>query len=235
MNNSFHKDNLEALQKFQQMLNGTPDVSGIEKTPDLKAQTLVISHVETTLDEMFFGHWRTENFKWERMANEVVGSIDLVVIHPISGYELRRSGAASIVIMVDRAPQNLDNIERNRWALNADNKKPNALDLAFPKLKTECIKNAALSLGKLFGRDLNRKNFDVYKAFNLKGKLPQGMEKDVAYVRELINNAETLVDCTRIQKACSSEILAQVNDELMNRRNFIIDRGNELRQFSEGV
>ena len=233
--NSFHKDNLEALQKFQQMLNGTPDVAGIEKTPDLKAQTLVISHVETTLDEMFFGHWRTENFKWERMANEVVGSIDLVVIHPISGYELRRSGAASIVIMVDRAPQNLDKIERNRWALNADNKKPNALDLAFPKLKTECIKNAALSLGKLFGRDLNRKNFDVYKAFNLKGKLPQGMEKDVAYVRELINNAETLVDCTRIQKACSSEILAQVHDELMNRRNFIIDRGNELRQFSEGV
>ena len=235
MNNSFHKDNLEALQKFQQMLNSTPDVAGIEKTPDLKAQTLVISHVETTLDEMFFGHWRTENFKWERMANEVVGSIDLVVIHPISGYELRRSGAASIIIMVDRAPQNLDNVERNRWALNADNKKPNALDLAFPKLKTECIKNAALSLGKLFGRDLNRKNFDVYKAFNLKGKLPQGMEKDVAYVRELINNAETLTDCTRIQKACSTEVLAQVHDELMNRRNFIIDRGNEMRQFSEGV
>ena len=120
-------------------------------------------------------------------------------------------------------------------ALNADNKKPNALDLAFPKLKTECIKNAALSLGKLFGRDLSRKNFDVYKAFNLKGKLPQGMEKDVAYVRELINNAETLTDCTRIQKACSTEVLAQVHDDLMNRRNFIIDRGDEARQFSEGV
>ena len=235
MNNSIHKDNLEALQKFQQMLNATPDVAGIEKTPDLKAQTLVISHVETTLDEMFFGHWRTENFKWERMANEVVGSIDLIAIHPISGYEIRRTGAASIIIMVDRAPQNLDNVERNRWALNADNKKPNALDLAFPKLKTECIKNAALSLGKLFGRDLNRKNADIYKAFNLKGKLPQGGDKDVAYVLDLINNAETLMDCTRIQKACSSEVLAQVYNELNNRRNFLIDRGDEMRQFTEGV
>jgi hypothetical protein len=137
--------------------------------------------------------------------------------------------------MVDRAPQNLDNVERNRWALNADNKKPNALDLAFPKLKTECIKNAALSLGKLFGRDLNRKNADVYKAFNLKGKLPQGADKDVAYVLDLINNAETLMDCTRIQKACSSEVLAQVYQELNNRRNFLIDRGDEMRQFSEGV
>ncbi len=144
------------------------DRTGIEKTPDGKAVTLVVSHVETTLDEMFFGHWRTENFKWERMANEVVGSLDLVVIHPITGYELRRTGAGSIVIMVDRAPQNLDNIERNRWALNADNKKPNALDLAFPKLKTECLKNAAVSFGKLLGRDLSRKNVDVYKPFKLK-------------------------------------------------------------------
>ncbi len=66
------------------MLNAAPDKDGIEKTPDGKAVTLVVSHVETTLDEMFFGHWRTENFKWERMANEVVGSLDLVVIHPIT-------------------------------------------------------------------------------------------------------------------------------------------------------
>jgi len=214
MNNSIHKDNLEALQKFQQMLNATPDVAGIEKTPDLKAQTLVISHVETTLDEMFFGHWRTENFKWERMANEVVGSIDLIAIHPISGYEIRRTGAASIIIMVDRAPQNLDNVERNRWALNADNKKPNALDLAFPKLKTECLKNAALSLGKLFGRDLNRKNKDTYKPFKLKGSIGQGKDKDITFVRELIANAETHMDLMRIWKACSKEILAEVADEL---------------------
>jgi len=40
--NSFHKDNLEALQKFQQMLNAAPDKEGIEKTPDGKAVTLVV-------------------------------------------------------------------------------------------------------------------------------------------------------------------------------------------------
>jgi len=215
--NSFHKDNLEALQKFQQMLNAAPDQVGIEKTPDGKAFTLVISHVETTLDEMFFGHWRTENFKWERMANEVVGSLDLVVIHPITGYELRRTGAGSIVIMVDRAPQNLDNIERNRWALNADNKKPNALDLAFPKLKTECLKNAAVSLGKLLGRDLNRKNVDLYKPFKLKGSLTSS-NKDVAYVRELIQQATDLTQLHKVFNACSPELLAEVSDEINNKK-----------------
>ena len=57
---NFHKDNLEALQKFQQMLNTSPDQVGLEKTPDGKAVTLVISHVETTLDEMFFGQDRLD-------------------------------------------------------------------------------------------------------------------------------------------------------------------------------
>jgi hypothetical protein len=158
---------------------------------------------------MFFGHWRTENFKWERMANEVVGSLDLVVIHPITGYELRRTGAASIVIMVDRAPQNLDNIERNRWALNADNKKPNALDLAFPKLKTECLKNAAISFGKLLGRDLNRKNVDMYKPFKLKGTL-NASNKDLQYLLELIEKAQSLDDCDIILQACPQEFYAQI-------------------------
>ena len=207
---NFHKDNLEALQKFQQMLNSNPDKEGVEKTPDGKASTLVISHVETTLDEMFFGHWRTENFKWERMANEVVGSLDLVVIHPITGYELRRSGAGAIVIMVDKVPSQYaaDPIERNRWALNADNKKPNALDLAFPKLKTECLKNAAVSFGKLLGRDLNRRNVDVYKPFKLKGTL--NANKDVQYLHELIEKAKSLDDCDIILQACPEEFFAEI-------------------------
>jgi hypothetical protein len=214
----FHKDNLEALQKFQQMLNAEPDELGIESTPDRKARTLVISHVETTLDEMFFGHWRTENFKWSTIANEVQASLELVVIHPISGYELRRTGAASVIIMVDRVPDGVTGIDRNRWALNPDNKKANAMDLAFGKLKAECLKNAALSLGKVFGRDLNRINKDTYKPFKLKGALGRGHEQDVAYVRELIQQATDVNQLAKIMKACSPEVLAEVSQELEAKR-----------------
>jgi len=215
---NFHKDNLEALQKFQQMLNAEPDAAGVESTPDKKAQTLVISHVETTLDELFFGHWRTENFKWSTIANEVQASLELVVIHPISGYELRRVGAASVIIMVDKVPDNVFGSDRNRWALNPDNKKANAMDLAFGKLKSECLKNAALSLGKVFGRDLNRKNKDTYKPFKLKGALGRGHEQDVAYVRELIQQATDLTQLAKIFKACSPEILAEVGEEINNKK-----------------
>jgi len=138
----------------------------------------------------------------------------LVVIHPISGYEIRRVGAASVIIMVDRVPDGVTGTERNRWALNPDNKKANAMDLAFGKLKAECLKNAALSLGKVFGRDVNRVNKDTYKPFKLKGALGRGHEQDVAYVRELIQQATDLTQLHKIFKACSPEVLAEVGDEL---------------------
>lgn len=169
-------ETLDSLQKFQTRLNSLPSELAVESTPDRKAQTVVISHIEMTLDELFFGQWRTENFKWNAIANEVQGSIELVAVHPVTGFEIRRTGAASIIIMVDKVPDGVTGTERNQWALNPSNKKANALDLAFPKLKSECVKNAAQSLGKIFGRDLNRKNADQYQPYKLQiGELPQAV------------------------------------------------------------
>lgn len=150
------------VQNFINKLNKKNPVNGLEKTPDGKAVTLVISHVEMTLDEMFLGLWSTENFKWSVIQNEVVGSLDLVVCHPVNGMMIRRTGAASIIIQVDKVPDGLTGKARNEWQLNVSNKKSNALDLGFPKLKAECLKNAAQSLGKIFGRDLNRKMTDEF-------------------------------------------------------------------------
>jgi hypothetical protein len=42
-----------------------------------------ISFVETKLDEVFFGLWETSNFKSQVVANEIIGSIELKVFHPI--------------------------------------------------------------------------------------------------------------------------------------------------------
>lgn len=167
MNYPLEQSVMDSLQKFTQRLNSEPPMESIEPTPDRKAKTVVISHIEMTLDELFFGQWSTMNFTWNVIANEVQGSIELRCIHPVSGHVISRTGAASVVIMVDKVPDAIkDNPqERNRWALEAHNKKANALDLAFPKLKAECLKNAAQSLGKIFGRDLNRKTKDTFKGF----------------------------------------------------------------------
>jgi Skp family chaperone for outer membrane proteins len=164
------------LQSFLSRLNSLPRQESIDTTPDGKAYTILISHIEMTLDEFFFGLWETYDFKWSTIANEVVGSILLEVVHPVTGQKLKRQGAAAIQIMVDKVPDDLqeqrgDSMaekmekkrKRNQWANNPENKKSSALDMGFPKLKAECLKNAAQSFGKLFGRDLNRQKVDNFQ------------------------------------------------------------------------
>lgn len=141
------------LQTFVALLNREPNQAELTKTPDNKAQTLPISFVEMALDELFFGMWQTKNFNTKQVLNEFVGEIELSVKHPITGEWITRIGAASIVITQDADTKVSDFLQF---------KKKNALDLAYPKLKAESVKNAAISLGKFFGRDLNRKLADEY-------------------------------------------------------------------------
>lgn len=169
------------LQTFTERVNALPPLDSIDETPDGKAYTVLISHIEMTLDEYFFGLWETYDFKWSVILNEVVGSLTLEVTHPVTGQKLRRTGAAAIEIMVDAVPEEFKykkedppavqmekKRRRNMWATNPENKKASALDMGFPKLKAECLKNAAQSFGKLFGRDLNRQKADILKPLQRK-------------------------------------------------------------------
>jgi len=142
------------LQDFQKKLNQEPNAEDLDKTPDGKARTLPISFIEMTLDEIYLGQWETSEPTFQQIFNEVVGTIVLTVWHPITGRPMRRVGFASVVITQDKDAQIQD--------FNTTKKK-NALDMSFPKLKAECTKNAAQTLGKIFGRDLNRKKFDNYQ------------------------------------------------------------------------
>jgi len=146
------------IADFQAKAHGKPDPKFVEKTPDGRADALVISYVENRLDELYSGLWSTVEWKYQVITNELTGSIVLKVFHPECGVWLERCGTASIKIMMDAAPVGVD---KNAWAMDINNKKPNALTMNLPTLKAECIKNAAKSLGITFGRELNRKKSDT--------------------------------------------------------------------------
>lgn len=209
------------LEKFLIRLNKEPNPAEIAKTPDGKANDLPISYVEMTLDELFFGLWSTRNFTTKLISNEVVGELELEVIHPITHQTITRIGSAAIQIMVDKVPDGVSGQARNQWALDPSNKKPNALDMAYPKLKAECTKNAAKTLGKVFGRDLNRRDkVDTYKpaivgnegtkvavvkraidlgnlneANNLLALFPELSPEKREELKQLIENAKTTLVC----------------------------------------
>lgn len=142
------------LQDFQRRLNAEPDPREFQDTPDGKAKTLPISFVQMTLDEIYLGQWEVSEPSFQQIFNEVVGCAVLTVIHPVTDRPIRRTGWASVVITQDKDAA---------MAEFNTTKKKNALDLAFPKLGAEILKNAAQSLGKVFGRDINRKHKDVFK------------------------------------------------------------------------
>lgn len=189
-------------QTFTAALNRLPPAESIAETPDGNASTVVISHIEMSLDEMFFGLWDTVDFRYQQVANEIIGSLLLVVTHPVTGKEIKRTGAAAIQIMVDATPEELkynaaDNKEvqakkkreRNKWALDVENKKPSALDMSFPKLKAECLKNAAQSLGKLFGRDLNRRQADNFNGLLRNPAAASKADEVINQTKDAINKA----------------------------------------------
>ncbi len=146
---------LMKLQKFNRLINRLPDSQQVQTNPYAnQSQYLPISFVEMSLDEVFFGQWSLRNFRYHRDGNELLGSLELEVVHPITGRTLIRTGAAAVQV-----PQ-----ERNTSPIEFDAyKRRNAFEQAFPKLKALCLSNAAASIGKQFGRDLNRRLSDTYQ------------------------------------------------------------------------
>jgi hypothetical protein len=112
-----------------------------------------ISFIEMRLDRYFFGFWETVNFRTQVIVNEVVGSIDLRVKHPVTGEWLTRTGAAGVPIQM-KSGSGITQVEQ---------KIHNTLVKDYPHLKAMCVLNACKSLGKLFGRDLNRNFEDDYQ------------------------------------------------------------------------
>lgn len=144
---------LEMLELFQKKLNTDPPKSAIEKDKRQGFSYLPISYYEIMLDDIYFGQWTTTDIQTKIVANEIIVSLQLNVLHPISGVWLSRSGCGSSTIMQNSGASVTD----------ISQKKKNALQKDYPKAKSEALKNAAKSLGKIFGRDIGRNADTVHQ------------------------------------------------------------------------
>lgn len=136
----------EMVKFIEQTLGREPDERHVTKDEREGFLYLPISHVESLLDSIFDGLWKTSDFRYQVVGNEIIGSITLSVFHPVAGEWIDRTGAASVPIQQKSGSAVTD----------FDAKIKNALVKDFPHLLSDCIKNAAKKLGRAFGRDLNR-------------------------------------------------------------------------------
>lgn len=176
-----NKATQDALEKFMRKLNEEPPKAEILINEQAgKSHYLPISFVQMKLDELYYGLWESEITHVQVIANEIIGYGTLTVTHPITGGKITRAGAAAVMVQM-KSKEN----GGNGLISDVENKIKNTLVKDFPHLKAEIEKSAAKTLGKIFGRDLNRKYTDTYTPFSIESDMSELIRQEL---RELIES-----------------------------------------------
>ena len=147
-----------------------------------------------TLLQRIFKQFRVEVLREGTMFNSVYVTIRLHYLHPISQLWSYHDGVGSAQIQTKSgaSPADLQNINNN------------AVMMALPMAKSYAIKDACDHFGKLFGRDLNRKetlgfgvdkNLDIESQYNeivslFEAKKDKVPSNEFANIQRVIDNKE---------------------------------------------
>lgn len=138
---AFKNDELKLL------LNQPPNEAFLKKHPTVNSTYLPIDKVELFMD-MIFQEWKVEVLREGTMFNSVYVTVRVHYKNPVTNEWSFHDGIGGKDLQMDAGSK----------ALTMDNIKAAAVMMALPIAKSQAIKDACDHLGKLFGRDLNRKN-----------------------------------------------------------------------------
>lgn len=128
------------------LLNQQPPKQWIKTHPMTKGDYLPIERVEYLLSRIF-GTWKVEVKSVVCIANSVVVTVRLYVTNPVNKVEIWHDGVGAMAIQTDKGAGAMD------WNFA----KSDGVMKAAPAAESYAIKDAAEKFGKLFGKDLNRK------------------------------------------------------------------------------
>lgn len=146
-----------AVQKqdlFMSLMNQEPKKEWIKTHPFIRGyQYLPIERVEYLL-KTIFKNYKIEITGQGQSFNGVWVTVRVHYQHPITGEWSFHDGIGASQIQTKKgaSPADLSNINNN------------AIGMAYPIAKTEAVKNACKSFGKLFGSDIMRSEDIVYVA-----------------------------------------------------------------------
>lgn len=149
---------IEAAFKNDQLnflLNQEPPAQWIKVHPLTKTKYLPIERVEFLLIKIF-QRYSVEVVGYSQLFQSIAVHVRLKVENPIDGTFIVHDGLGAAPVQVDKdeSPADLSKI------------KSAAVQMGLPSAESYAIKDAAEKLGKIFGRDLNRKdvlNVDIYE------------------------------------------------------------------------
>lgn len=139
------------------LVNQNPKDTWIRQHPMTKGDYIPIERVEWLLTQVFID-WKVEVKTVQVIANSVVVTVRLYYYNQIKKEWYWQDGVGASPIQTDKGAGAMD------WnAVKSD-----AVMKAAPAAESYAVKDAAEKIGKLFGRDLNRK--ETFNYDNLKDK-----------------------------------------------------------------
>jgi hypothetical protein len=146
--------NVELSSKCSQLqilLNQAPSAAWIKKHPIYKNEYIPIEVIEWLLTSIFI-RWWVDIKDIKIMLNSAVVTVRLNYIDPLTGETNYQEGAGADNFQL-KSGSKVDDFSQVQ---------PNAVMLAVPIAESRAISDAADKIGKLFGKDLNRKNGKSY-------------------------------------------------------------------------
>lgn len=147
-------ENTELTVKNTQLsilLNVEPPAEWIKTHPNINSKYIPIEIVEYLLTRIF-GKWRVEIKESKLVANSIQVTVRLHFIDPITGQWDWQDGIGASPLQTDKGA----------GAIDFQKIKNAAVMMAAPSAESFAIKDAAEKLGKIFGKDLNRKDAMAY-------------------------------------------------------------------------
>ena len=180
--------------EFKALLNQNPNKAWVKDHPFASnVKYLPIDKVETMLD-MIFQQWRVEVLSITQLAQSICCTVRLHYYNPVSESWSFHDGVGAVPLKTDKGYS----------AADLSHIKSDAVATGAPAAKSFAIKDAAEHLGKLFGRDINRK--DVVAYTNL------FQEPDKASWKKMLGAAANMDDLRKIWNKIPAEM--QEDEEL---------------------
>ncbi len=194
-------DKLHKHDQLKTLLNQNPPKQWIKTNKYANnSEYLSIEKIEYLMDKIF-QEWKVEVLEYRTLFNSISVSIRLHYVNPLTGQWMYHDGVGAKELQTIAASgplkQDFSNINKG------------AVEMALPIAKTAAIKDAADHLGKLFGRDLNRKDTLEYK---------QTYQRPEDSIVKAIQSATTESQLRQLKDYCDTENLLQL----------WVDKSNEL-------
>jgi hypothetical protein len=135
------------------LLNQKPPETWLKKHPMAASVTYIpIDKIEYLLTSIFL-NWHVEIRQVQTIANSAVVTVRLFYVDPISGLELWQDGVGAAPI----------HTKSGKGAMDWNEVNTDSVMKSVPAAESYAVKDAAEKIGRIFGKDLNRKDLVSYE------------------------------------------------------------------------